>query len=99
MISTQQLMIEAKASYYQCHFCDKAFMNQAFLQSHIQRRHPEDSHLEYKKRAQTDKLQNEMDMLKEQLQLTKSQLEAAQHAHAVQISKEYEMQKQKRKNF
>lgn len=28
-----------------------------------------------------------MDMLKEQLQLTKSQLEAAQHAHAVQISK------------
>lgn len=30
---------------FQCHFCDKAFMNQAFLQSHIQRRHPEDSHL------------------------------------------------------
>lgn len=29
----------------QCHFCDKAFMNQAFLQSHVQRRHPEDSHL------------------------------------------------------
>lgn len=99
MISTQQLMIEAKASYYQCHFCDKAFMNQAFLQSHIQRRHPEDSHLEYKKRAQTDKLQNEMDMLKEQLQLTKSQLEAAQHAHAVQISKEYEMQKTKEEEF
>lgn len=45
MLSTQQLMIEAKASYYQCHFCDKAFMNQAFLQSHIQRRHTEDSHL------------------------------------------------------
>ncbi|XP_073068539.1 cilium assembly protein DZIP1 isoform X3 [Manis javanica] len=94
MISTQQqLMIEAKASYYQCHFCDKAFMNQAFLQSHIQRRHLEDSHLaEYKKKVQIVKLKNEMDMLKEQLQLTKSQLEAAQHANAVQ-SKEYEMQK------
>ncbi|KAK2500490.1 hypothetical protein MC885_020824, partial [Smutsia gigantea] len=53
MISTQQLMIEAKASYYQCHFCDKAFMNQAFLQSHIQRRHLEDSHLaEYKKKTE-----------------------------------------------
>ncbi|XP_008540755.1 cilium assembly protein DZIP1 isoform X2 [Equus przewalskii] len=99
MISTQQLMIEAKASYYQCHFCDKAFMNQAFLQSHIQRRHPEDSHLEYKKTAQTDKLQNEIDMLKEQLQLTKSQLEAAQHAHAVRFSKEYEMQKTKEEEF
>ncbi|XP_039101644.1 zinc finger protein DZIP1 isoform X2 [Hyaena hyaena] len=99
MISTQQLMMEAKASYYQCHFCDKAFMNQAFLQSHIQRRHPEDSHLDYKKKAQTDKLQSEIDMLKEQLQLTKSQLEAAQHAHAVRFSKEYEMQKTKEEEF
>ncbi|XP_077014655.1 cilium assembly protein DZIP1 [Tamandua tetradactyla] len=99
MISTQQLMIEAKASYYQCHFCDKAFMNQAFLQSHIQRRHPEDSHLEYKKKVQTDKLQDEINMLKEQLQLTKSQLEAAQHAHAVRFSKEYEMQKTKEEEF
>ncbi|XP_024611062.1 zinc finger protein DZIP1 isoform X4 [Neophocaena asiaeorientalis asiaeorientalis] len=99
LISTQQLMIEAKASYYQCRFCDKAFMNQAFLQSHIQRRHPEDSHLEYKTRAQTDKLQNEIDMLKEQLQLTRSQLEAAQHVHVVRFSKEYEMQKTKEEEF
>lgn len=30
---------------FQCHFCDKAFMNQAFLQSHIQRRHTAESHL------------------------------------------------------
>lgn len=101
MISTQQLMIEAKTSYYQCHFCDKAFMNQAFLQSHIQRRHPEDAHLEYKKMVQTDRLQNEVDMLKEQLQLTKSQLEVAQHAHAhaVRSTKEYEMQKTKEEEF
>ncbi|XP_008584604.1 PREDICTED: zinc finger protein DZIP1-like, partial [Galeopterus variegatus] len=109
MISTQQLVMEAKASYYQgespqevvlqCHFCDKAFMNQAFLQSHIQRRHAEDSHLEYKNKAQTDKLQNEIDMLKEQLQLTRSQLEAAQHAHAVRLSKEYEMQKTREEEF
>ncbi|XP_022432634.1 zinc finger protein DZIP1 isoform X4 [Delphinapterus leucas] len=100
LISTQQLMIEAKASYFQCRFCDKAFMNQAFLQSHIQRRHPEDSHLaEYKTRAQTDKLQNEIDMLKEQLQLTRSQLEAAQHVHVVRFSKEYEMQKTKEEEF
>ncbi|XP_059936081.1 cilium assembly protein DZIP1 isoform X6 [Mesoplodon densirostris] len=89
LISTQQLMIEAKAGYYQCCFCDKTFMNQAFLQSHIQRRHPENSHLaEYKTRAQTVKLQNEVDILQEQLQLTRSQLEAAQRAHAVRFSKE-----------
>ncbi|XP_059936080.1 cilium assembly protein DZIP1 isoform X5 [Mesoplodon densirostris] len=89
LISTQQLMIEAKAGYYQCCFCDKTFMNQAFLQSHIQRRHPENSHLaEYKTRAQTVKLQNEVDILQEQLQLTRSQLEAAQRAHAVRFSKQ-----------
>uniref|UniRef100_A0A8D2AIX0 Cilium assembly protein DZIP1 n=1 Tax=Sciurus vulgaris TaxID=55149 RepID=A0A8D2AIX0_SCIVU len=99
MISTQQLMIEAKASYYQCHFCDKAFMNQAYLQSHIQRRHPEESHLEYKTKVQTDKLQKEVDMLKEQLQLTKSQLETAQHAHAIRFSKEYEIQRTKEEDF
>lgn len=99
MISTQQLMIEAKASYYQCHFCEKAFMNQAYLQSHIQRRHPDDSHLEYKTKAQTDKLQKEVDMLKGQLQLTKSQLETAQHAHAIRFSKEYEIQKTKEEDF
>ncbi|XP_076401672.1 cilium assembly protein DZIP1 isoform X3 [Peromyscus maniculatus bairdii] len=99
MLSTQQLMIEAKASYYQCHFCDKAFMNQAFLQSHIQRRHTSEPHLEYNTKAQTDRLQKEIDMLKEQLQLTRSQLESAQHAHAVRFSKEYEMQKMKEDDF
>ena len=72
-------------------------MNQAFLQSHIQCRHPEDSHLEYKTRTQTDKLQSEIDMLK--LQLTKSQRQAAQHVHAVKFSKEYEIQKTKEEEF
>ncbi|XP_040601638.1 zinc finger protein DZIP1 [Mesocricetus auratus] len=99
MLSAQQLMIEAKASYYQCHFCDKAFMNQAFLQSHIQRRHTAESHLEYNTKAQTDRLQKEVDMLKEQLQLTRSQLESAQYAHAVRFSKEQEMQKTKEDDF
>ncbi|KAL6086882.1 hypothetical protein STEG23_000548, partial [Scotinomys teguina] len=82
-----------------CHFCDKAFMNQAFLQSHIQRRHTSESHLEYNTKAQTDRLQKEIDMLKEQLQLTRSQLESAQHAHAIWFSKEYEMQKTKEDDF
>ncbi|XP_068923445.1 cilium assembly protein DZIP1 isoform X2 [Petaurus breviceps papuanus] len=95
MITTQQMMIEAKASYYQCHFCEKAFMNHAFLQSHIQRRHPEESHFEFRKKAQTDRLQNEIDLLKEQLQLTKSQLEAEHQAHVIRFSKEYEIQKSK----
>uniref|UniRef100_A0A8C8S6L8 Cilium assembly protein DZIP1 n=1 Tax=Pelusios castaneus TaxID=367368 RepID=A0A8C8S6L8_9SAUR len=96
MISTQQMMLEARAGYHQCQFCDKAFMNYSFLQSHLQRRHPEESHTaEQKKKAQTDKLQDEINKLKEQLQLTKSHLEAEQQAHAVRFSKEYEHQRSK----
>ncbi|XP_062431791.1 cilium assembly protein DZIP1 [Rhea pennata] len=95
MISTQQMMLEARASYHQCQFCEKAFMNYSFLQSHMQRRHPEESHVVQKKNAKTDKLQEEIDKLKEQLQLTKSQLEAEQHANMVRFSKECEQQKSK----
>uniref|UniRef100_A0A8C3SPD4 Cilium assembly protein DZIP1 n=1 Tax=Chelydra serpentina TaxID=8475 RepID=A0A8C3SPD4_CHESE len=96
MISTQQVMLEARASYHQCQFCDKAFMNYSFLQSHMQRRHKEESHTaEQKKKAQTDKLQDEIDKLKEQLQLTKSLLEAEQQAHMARFSKEHEHQRSK----
>ncbi|XP_030332740.1 zinc finger protein DZIP1 isoform X2 [Strigops habroptila] len=95
MISTQQMMLEARASYHQCQLCEKAFMNYSFLQSHMQRRHPEESQIEQKRKAKTDKLQDEIDKLKEQLQLTKSQLEAEQQANMVRFSKECEQQKSK----
>ncbi|XP_042662008.1 zinc finger protein DZIP1 isoform X2 [Tyto alba] len=95
MISTQQMMLEARASYHQCQLCEKAFMNYSFLQSHMQRRHAEGSQIEQKKKANTDKLQDEIDKLKEQLQLTKSQLEAEQQANMVRFSKECEQQKSK----
>lgn len=42
---------------------------------------------EQKRKAKTDKLQDEIDKLKEQLQLTKSQLEAEQQANMVRFSK------------
>ncbi|KAM6140943.1 cilium assembly protein DZIP1 [Pterocles gutturalis] len=95
MISTQQMMLEARASYHQCQFCEKAFMNYSFLQGHMQRRHPEESQAEQKRKAKTDKLQDEIDKLKEQLQLTKSQLKAEQQANMVRFSKECEQQKSK----
>ncbi|XP_054236672.1 cilium assembly protein DZIP1 [Indicator indicator] len=95
MISTQQMMLEARASYHQCQLCEKAFMSYSFLQSHMQRRHPEESQIEQKRKAKTDKLQDEIDKLKEQLQLTRSQLEAEQQAYTVRFSKECEQQKSK----
>ncbi|XP_062983472.1 cilium assembly protein DZIP1 [Elgaria multicarinata webbii] len=95
MIGTQQMMLQAGATYHQCQFCEKAFMNYSFLHSHLQRRHGEEPPIEQKKKAQTDKLQEEINKLKEQLQLTKSQLEAEQHAHMVKLSKEYEEHRSK----
>ncbi|NXJ77219.1 DZIP1 protein, partial [Trogon melanurus] len=95
MISTQQMMLEARASYHQCRLCEKAFMSYSFLQSHMQRRHPEESQSEQNRKAKTDKLQDEIDKLKEQLQLAKSQLEAEQQANVVRFSKECEQQKSK----
>uniref|UniRef100_A0A8C0FHG9 DAZ interacting zinc finger protein 1 n=1 Tax=Bubo bubo TaxID=30461 RepID=A0A8C0FHG9_BUBBB len=50
---------------------------------------------EQKRKANTDKLQDEIDKLKEQLQLTKSQLEAEQQANMIRFSKECEQQKSK----
>ncbi|XP_008941298.1 PREDICTED: zinc finger protein DZIP1-like, partial [Merops nubicus] len=95
MIATQQMMLEARASYHQCQLCEKAFMNDSFLQSHMRRRHPEESQIEQKRKAKADKLQEEVDKLKEQLQLTRSQLEAEQQANVVRFSKECEQQKSK----
>ncbi|XP_027530448.1 zinc finger protein DZIP1 isoform X2 [Neopelma chrysocephalum] len=95
MISTQQMMLEARANYHQCQFCEKAFMTYSFLQSHIQRRHPGESEIEQKRKANTEKLQDEIEKLKEQLKLTKSQLESEQQADIVRLSKECEQQKSK----
>ncbi|NWR88373.1 DZIP1 protein, partial [Furnarius figulus] len=95
MISTQQMILEARTKYHQCQICEKAFMTYSFLQSHIQRRHPEVSETEQKRKANTEKLQDEIEKLKEQLQLTKSQLESEQQANIIRLSKECEQQKSK----
>ncbi|NXU87996.1 DZIP1 protein, partial [Xiphorhynchus elegans] len=95
MISTQQMMLEARARYHQCQFCEKAFLTYSFLQSHIQRRHPGESETELKRKANTEKLQDEIEKLKEQLQVTKSQLESEQQANIIKLAKECEQQKSK----
>ncbi|XP_009078271.1 PREDICTED: zinc finger protein DZIP1, partial [Acanthisitta chloris] len=95
MICTQQMMLEARANYHRCQFCEKAFMTYSFLQGHMQRRHPGESEIEQKRKTKTDKLQEEIEKLKEQLQLTKSQLESEQQANMVRLSKEREQQKSK----
>ncbi|NXN01879.1 DZIP1 protein, partial [Sylvia borin] len=90
MISTQQMMLEARANYHQCPFCEKAFMTYSFLQSHIQRRHSGEYEIEQKRKGNVEKLQDEIEKLKEQLQFTKSQLEFEQQANLARLSKECE---------
>ncbi|NXO82351.1 DZIP1 protein, partial [Sitta europaea] len=99
VISTQQMMLEARANYHQCPFCEKAFMTYSFLQSHIQRRHLGESEIEQKRKGNIEKLQDEIEKLKEQLQLTKSQLEFEQQANLARLSKECEQQKSKEEEF
>uniref|UniRef100_A0A8B9FTH6 DAZ interacting zinc finger protein 1 n=1 Tax=Amazona collaria TaxID=241587 RepID=A0A8B9FTH6_9PSIT len=77
MISTQQMMLEARATSVRCHY-DKADLEKPFAFFNL---------ISYKRKAKTDKLQDEIDKLKEQLQLTKSQLEAEQQANMVRFSK------------
>nr|XP_056718110.1 cilium assembly protein DZIP1 [Euleptes europaea] len=100
MISAQQVMLQAGAACHQCQFCEKSFMNYSFLRNHLQRRHAEESHnADQKKKAQTDKLQEEIDKLKDQLQLTRTQLEAEQHAHMAKLTKEHEEHRSKEEEF
>ncbi|XP_039601329.1 zinc finger protein Dzip1 isoform X1 [Polypterus senegalus] len=98
IISTQQTMIQAGvANYHKCQCCEKAFMNYSFLQSHIQRRHPEQyiNAVEKQKTGQNNKFQEEINKLKEQLELTKSQLETEQQVYRTRLSQEYEHLKAK----
>ncbi|XP_060129327.1 cilium assembly protein DZIP1 isoform X2 [Zootoca vivipara] len=95
IIGTQQMMLQAGAACHQCQFCDKAFMNYSFLHSHLQRRHAKEPRSDQKQKVQTDQLQEEINKLKEQLQLTRSQLEAEQHTHMVKLSKEYDEHRSK----
>ncbi|XP_007885276.1 zinc finger protein DZIP1L [Callorhinchus milii] len=91
MISTLQLLVQAGANnYHKCQFCDKAFMNYSYLQAHLVRRHPEITETERKKKQQTERIENEIEELRERLRLTHSQLEAEREAVAFRKTQELE---------
>uniref|UniRef100_UPI00398F2273 cilium assembly protein DZIP1-like n=1 Tax=Pristiophorus japonicus TaxID=55135 RepID=UPI00398F2273 len=103
IISTQQMMMQSGANnYYKCQYCDKTFLNCLFMQSHIQRRHPNHIDVE-KQKNQSDKIQDEIDQLKKQLQHTQSQLEVEKPMYYEKHSQELENRTRKEeettKNF
>ncbi|XP_043852832.1 zinc finger protein DZIP1L [Dromiciops gliroides] len=80
MLSMQQLLIQAGANnYHKCHLCDKAFINNSYLQGHIQRRHIEIKQSE-KQKQQMQHMEDGIEELKAKLKWTQSQLEAEREA-------------------
>ncbi|XP_048454357.1 cilium assembly protein DZIP1 [Rhincodon typus] len=95
IISSQQMMIQPGANnYYKCQYCDKTFMNSFYMQSHIQRRHPNNTDVgdisEKQKKNESDKIQDEIDQLKKQLQHIQSQLETEKQLYFKTHSQELE---------
>ncbi|XP_009865373.1 PREDICTED: zinc finger protein DZIP1L, partial [Apaloderma vittatum] len=76
LIAMQQLLQAGPNAYCKCHLCDKAFMNDSFLQAHVQRRHAEATKAERQKMKQED----EVEELKAKLQEMQQQLEAEREA-------------------
>ncbi|XP_064413740.1 cilium assembly protein DZIP1 isoform X1 [Latimeria chalumnae] len=96
IITSQQMMIEAGANnYHKCPHCDKAFMNYSFLQSHVERRHPEEVDIAKQKKEERQKLQDEVNKLKEQLLHAQSHLEAEHQSYMIKMSEEHEHLKTK----
>ncbi|XP_062384077.1 cilium assembly protein DZIP1 isoform X2 [Sardina pilchardus] len=96
IIASQQAMISTGLTgYFKCHHCDKAFMNATFLQGHMQRRHLEDYDIKLltdgQKKVQCVRLQEEMERLKEQLSLTRSQLDTQQQAGVAKATQERDL--------
>ncbi|XP_072540163.1 cilium assembly protein DZIP1L isoform X2 [Salminus brasiliensis] len=96
MIATQQLLLQASANnYHKCQFCEKSFVNYSYLQSHIQRRHPEITDAERQKKKQVEQMEDGIEELKEKLRLTQLQLAAEKEADAHKRQQELEEQRRR----
>ncbi|KAM9231025.1 LOW QUALITY PROTEIN: cilium assembly protein DZIP1L [Leptosomus discolor] len=94
LIATHQLLQQAGPNTYcKCHLCDKAFMNNSFLQDHMQRRHAEATE-EERKMKQMRQMEDEVEELKAKLQETQQQLEAEREAEKLQREQETERARQ-----
>ncbi|KAG7326367.1 hypothetical protein KOW79_009768 [Hemibagrus wyckioides] len=96
LIATQQLLLQSSANnYHKCQFCEKCFVNYSYLQSHVQRRHPEITDAERQKKMQVEQMKDGLEELKEKLRLTQSRLEAEREADAYRRHQELEEQRRR----
>ncbi|KAM6063359.1 LOW QUALITY PROTEIN: cilium assembly protein DZIP1L [Chlamydotis macqueenii] len=96
LMATQQLLLQAGPNAYRkCHLCNKAFMNDAFLQAHVQRRHAEATKAERQKMKQVEQMEGEVEELKAKLRETQQQLEAERQAEKLRREQETERARQR----
>ncbi|KAM9319982.1 cilium assembly protein DZIP1 [Gastrophryne carolinensis] len=99
MIAAQQMMISASAGgYHKCQHCEKSFVNYSYLENHIKRRHADNTSSGSKENQipqPFDKLHKEINLLKEELQLTKKQLDSEKTAHLEKLSQLQESEKKR----
>ncbi|XP_074689357.1 cilium assembly protein DZIP1L [Strix aluco] len=96
LIAMQQLLLQAGPNTYcKCHLCDKAFMNDSFLQAHVQRRHAEVTKVERQKTKQVEQMEHEVEELKAELRETQQQLEVEREAEKMRREKEMERARQR----
>ncbi|CAM9308963.1 unnamed protein product [Bubo scandiacus] len=96
VIAMQQLLLQAGPNTYcKCHLCDKAFMNDSFLQAHMQRRHAEVTEAERQKTKQVEQMEHEVEELKAELRETQQQLEVEREAEKMRREQEMERARQR----
>ncbi|KAM9482898.1 cilium assembly protein DZIP1L isoform 1-T2 [Clarias gariepinus] len=96
LIATQQLLLQSSANnYHKCQLCEKSFVNYSYLQSHVQRRHPEITDAEKQKKMQVEQMKDGLEELKEKLRLTQSRLEAEREADVYRRQQELEEQRKR----
>ncbi|KAF5898457.1 zinc finger protein DZIP1L-like, partial [Clarias magur] len=96
LIATQQLLLQSSANnYHKCQLCEKSFVNYSYLQSHVQRRHPEITDAERQKKMQVEQMKDGLEELKEKLRLTQSRLEAEREADVYRRQQELEEQRRR----
>ncbi|XP_056883482.1 cilium assembly protein DZIP1 isoform X1 [Takifugu flavidus] len=95
IIKTQQSLFSPHlTSSQKCPCCDKSFLNAFYLQSHMQRRHPDEYETQLRsdgdKRGQIESLKQEINSLKEQIHQQQQEL----HTKTVQEKEQQSLQKE-----
>lgn len=90
VIRTQQtLLAPGIINSHKCLHCEKSFLSLAYLQNHMQRRHPEDYEMQL--RSDSEK-KSEIDSLKSEITFLKEQIIQQQQALQTKIAQEKEQE-------